>query len=139
MAMAAGQQATGGDPGEFPTAFGAAYNDVLRSVGAPSGIISSTPVGSLPPGWPGASGPQSAVTTTSTSINPLNPSTWFAGLVSAVGAQSLADLAERFGLILLGGILIIVAFIMLTGKSMANIGLTVAAPEAKVASTVTGG
>jgi peptidase M23-like protein len=48
LAAAKGQAATGGDPGEFPTAYGKNMSDLIRSLGGPPGIISGPVKGGIP-------------------------------------------------------------------------------------------
>lgn len=50
--------------------------------------------------------------------NPLSPSSWFQGLADMMGAPNLKDLAERAGLILLGGIIIVVGLVMISGQNV---------------------
>jgi hypothetical protein len=83
---------------------------------------------------------------TTTSFNPLDPSTWLSGagagitqgIAGSLGIGSVADLFERLGLILLGGILVIVGIIMMAGKGVTNIALTTAAPEAAATGAIAG-
>lgn len=63
---------------------------------------------------PGAPG---GITTDAASItNPLSPSSIISALASALGAPSPADLAERFGLIILGAALILLGLYLLVGE-----------------------
>jgi len=51
MAAATGQDATGlrsGDPGKFPTGFGVAMSDLIKSLGGPAGITTGPTQGSVP-------------------------------------------------------------------------------------------
>jgi len=48
MAAQAGQAAAGSDPGAHPTAFGVSFNNLIKSLGGPGGIVSGQPVGSVP-------------------------------------------------------------------------------------------
>src|SRR5258708_20597406 len=65
LAAQAGQAATGGDPGAFSTAYGVAYNNVLKSTGTKSGSINRPIAGHVPKNWPMSAG--SNITTTSSS------------------------------------------------------------------------
>ena len=56
LAAILGQAATHGDPGAHPTAMGASYNNLLVSLGVPSGTFSGPVVGSVPAGYPPAKG-----------------------------------------------------------------------------------
>lgn len=52
MAAAAGQAAKGGDPGEFPTAYGKNMSDLIKSLGGPPGIIKGPVTGGIPANSP---------------------------------------------------------------------------------------
>lgn len=133
MAAQANQQATGADPGAHPTAFGAAYNNLLQAVGATPGIISGTPVGTLPAGWPYANGTATADLTSSqgSGFSLLNPLSW----VGLSGASFRDDL-QRLGLIVFGGVLVLVGIWLLAGNKTMSIALDAVAPEVKAAKKV---
>lgn len=59
----------------------------------------------------------------------LNPANWFAGLI---GSSAFKDSAIRFGLIILGGALVVVGLVVLAGRSASKLAVSVAAPEARV-------
>lgn len=62
MAAAVGQQAKGGDPGEFSTAFGVSMSNLIKSLGGPGGILTPGGVrGTVSAGYPGA-GPTAQTT-----------------------------------------------------------------------------
>lgn len=135
LAMARGQSSTSGDPGASPTAYGEAYNQVLQSQGAPKGVISSTPVGTLPKNWPTPSSnnnqqPQQAQTT-SFSLNPISWLTNLTGLFASGGKG--ADYAQRFGLIVFGGALVLIGVWLLAGKQTIKLAVTSLVPEASAA------
>jgi hypothetical protein len=48
MAAQAGQAATHGDPGEFPTAYGVSMSNLIKSLGGPPGKISGPITGGIP-------------------------------------------------------------------------------------------
>lgn len=48
MAAASGQAAKGSDPGEFPTAYGVAFNNLVKSLGGPAGTVSGPITGGIP-------------------------------------------------------------------------------------------
>ena len=73
----------------------------------------------------GTGGGTSAGTGTLTSFNPVDPSTWgpsiaegfFSGLAQSLGLSSVSDVFERFGLVLLGAVLIIVGIVKLASPA----------------------
>lgn len=73
----------------------------------------------------------------------LNPSNWpselLGGIAQSAGAKSTQDFLIRTGLIVLGGLLLIVAVVVLAGRSAAQTAITLAAPEAKGAEAASGG
>lgn len=56
LAAANNQQAAHGDPGAFSTAYGVAFNDLLKALGAPGGQINPPVSGTVPPGFGVAAG-----------------------------------------------------------------------------------
>lgn len=130
MAAAVGQEATGGDPGAFPTAFGEAYNQVLIQTGAPAGIVNGTPVGKLPKNWPSTNAPNTGNQQAQTTSFSLNPLTWLKDFFTGGGT----DFLQRFGLIVFGGALVLVGIWLLAGKQTIRLAVDTLAPEAGAAS-----
>ena len=60
-----------------------------------------------------------------TSFNPLSPSSWFgsfaSGITSAFGASSFKDLMQRFGLIILGAVILLMGLTMMVGKQAEDV------------------
>lgn len=73
--------------------------------------------GSGPGVTPGGNDPTSGNAQNTGLSNPLNPTTWLQGLADLLGVPSVKDLAVRFGLIVLGGILIIVGVAMIANQN----------------------
>jgi len=72
MAAATGQQAKGGDPGEFSTAFGVSMSKLIQSLGGPGGIMTPGGVrGTVPAGYPDASGSAQLASATGSSLGNL--------------------------------------------------------------------
>jgi len=124
MAAAKGQAATGGDPGEFSTAYGVAYNDVLKSVGAQSGIINRPITGTVPKTWPKLTGSGTVSPTQNAQLTSILGDV--KGLATLTGDLTSADFLERAGLVFFGGILVIVGIIILAlpgaKKATAEVG-----------------
>ena len=59
---------------------------------------------------------------TTTAFNPLNPGSWITSLAAPFGGD-IKGIAERLGLILLGGILILVGIWMIGGKKTIDLVL----------------
>lgn len=110
MAASAGQASTSGDPGEHPTAYGVNFNQFLKGLGAPGGIVTPPIVGTVPDSFGGGKGGGGDPQTVGLHIpdptnipgdifNALNP---VPHILSALGLPSLSDLLERGALIILG-------------------------------------
>lgn len=98
MAAASGQASSSGDPGANATAFGADFSYLLKSLGAPAGIITGKIIGMLPKHWPGTS-PNSPVQPGGTSGGSFGGSILsdienFLGLGKA--AQAASDIGNFF-------------------------------------------
>jgi hypothetical protein len=65
---------------------------------------------------------QTTAATTTTGFNPLNPGSWITSLAAPFGGD-IRNIAERLGLILLGGILILVGIWMIGGKKTVDLVL----------------
>jgi hypothetical protein len=76
---------------------------------------------------------------TLTGLNPLSPSSWIQNIMQGLGIPTIGEMLKRFGLILLGGALVLIGVYMLVGKEATKIGLTVMAPEAEAGEMVAGG
>jgi hypothetical protein len=104
------------DPGEHPTAYGQAYSQMLGNLGAPPAILSGAPVGTVPPwaskaaGSPGGGSTQSAQTTSFIG-------SVFSHVLSLLGVPDIKDLLQRFGLIVLGGIIVIVGLVLIAHEN----------------------
>jgi hypothetical protein len=115
MAAAAGQAASGPDPGARPTAYGEAFNKFLQSLGAPAGILNGQPTGTA------------NIQTTSITGDIIG------AIANALGlGANLKDFFIRGGLIILGGILLVAGLVMMgKGDQSSNVNITGLAPLGK--------
>jgi hypothetical protein len=97
LAAALGQQNKAGDPGEYPTAAGKSFNDLLTSLGAPSGIFGSAVRGKMPKTWPHFAGVGGAALGAIRHIKRvMAKGPWPQGSTVQTLAQSALDRARHF-------------------------------------------
>lgn len=126
MAAAKGQASTSGDPGEFSTAYGVAFNNILKSVGAPGGTINPPVSGKLPKSWPTVDSSGNVAPTSNAQLTSFLSGA--KGLLTLSGDLTSADVWERIGLVTFGAMLVLIGIVILAlptaTKAASQVGST---------------